>query len=647
MSAHEPEPSFTATAAAVRPSRQRRPGLAHALVCLAALWSTACGVGGEGTGGPNAVVAEGRVEGFGSVIVAGQRFDDSSAELAIEIEPTRALARPLSDLRLGMSVQVLGRGFEPGLGDATPALPAMVGKAQQLLVRPELVGPVQAVAAASGRVLVAGTWVQTDTLADATAFDGLRALTELDEGDWLEVHGQHDAAAHPAAPLLRATRIARSVPEAGIRLTGLVAAVNAAEETFQLGALTVRYAAAARLPAGAAPRVGESLVAFGTALDATGRLPATVLQSPRLLATGGPEGSDAHLRGRIERVLAPGRVVVRGAQVDATNGDAATRAALQPGRLLVASGVLRGGVLLAQRVQLPAEDRALQAEISAAVADFVDARSFKMRGAAVSAASAGFDALTPANIANGVPLQVRGRLGPNGILAETVRAAGVPAGSVIVQAGTVNRYDRDGRSFRLEGLATAFRLAGNVATLGGTLANLADGVVVQVRGVPGVAGAEFAVQVIEFAGAAAVIELAGIAGHVEADAVGGGGAFEIGPDDMVWTATTRFIGTTNTAADLADGRVIRVRVVREGPAGAPLRALDIDTRASLPGVVRLRGTVSAYVSAGDFRVDGQRVDASGAAFEPPELARTLAGAYVDIEGTMEAGVLRATRVSDP
>ncbi len=45
--------------------------------------------------------------------------------------------------------------------------------------------------------------------------------------------------------------------------------------------------------------------------------------------------------------------------------------------------------------------------------------------------------------------------------------------------------------------------------------------------------------------------------------------------------------------------------------------------------------------------DGQRVDASAARFQPPELAAGLAGAYVDIEGTLENGVLRASAVSDP
>ncbi len=71
-------------------------------LCLALL--AACGGGGGvdtgGTGGAVPAVASGPITGFGSVIVGGVRFDDSSAEVE-DLDGTR---RSRDELRLGMTV---------------------------------------------------------------------------------------------------------------------------------------------------------------------------------------------------------------------------------------------------------------------------------------------------------------------------------------------------------------------------------------------------------------------------------------------------------------------------------------------------------------------------------------------------------------
>ena len=78
-----------------------------------------------------------------------------------------------------------------------------------------------------------------------------------------------------------------------------------------------------------------------------------------------------------------------------------------------------------------------------------------------------------------------------------------------------------------------------------------------------------------------------------------------------------------------------------------LTASAVDASPSQPGVVFLRGTVGRYVSLVEMSVDGARVEASHAVFDPPELRGALVGAYVDVEGRMENGVRVATRVGDP
>ncbi len=70
----------------------------------------------------------------------------------------------------------------------------------------------------------------------------------------------------------------------------------------------------------------------------------------------------------------------------------------------------------------------------------------------------------------------------------------------------------------------------------------------------------------------------------------------------------------------------------------------------IPGVsdgddLSLEGIVSGYVSNADFTVNGQQVDASGARFEPASLETSLAdGIRVEVEGYLENGVLKATKV---
>jgi hypothetical protein len=138
------------------------------------------------------------------------------------------------------------------------------------------------------------------------------------------------------------------------------------------------------------------------------------------------------------------------------------------------------------------------------------------------------------------------------------------------------------------------------------------------------------------------VELAGIAGGVEATPTGG--EFELGEADVVWTPTTVFRGPTASAADLTDGRLVRVLAVRDG---AVYRAVEVDARLTQSGAVRLRGTFTQVAGLAALRLDGQRVDASAAVFDPPSLRDALPGAYVDVEGRMVGGVLQATRVSDP
>ncbi len=594
-------------------------GTAWAAV-LAAICLAACGVGGEGTGGTgSAHVSSGRIEGFGSVVVAGERLDDAGAEVFEVIDPRSPTPRPLSDLRLGQQVTVAADG----------------GRARRLTLAPVLVGTLDVVDAVARQLVVAGQTVVLDSApAEPTVLEGLGTLTGLEPGTPLVVHGQRAADGR-----IHASHVQRREVLPGVRVHGRVDAVDDTLGTVRIGALTVDVRAAQRQPAGYAPRVGDLVVVYGPVAAAATTWPAAVMDArPALEASEGA----VRLRGLLDRwdpAAATGTVA--GALLDLSGLPAAERASLLSGDLLLVRGRAAGGRIVAEQVQRLDPGQALRAEVDARVGGLVDGRRFVLRGVAVDASLARFEALLDRNVARGVPLRVNGVVTADGIRADAVAPGGVAPGDVVVQAGVVESWDPVSRLIRLQGLSAPARLAGDANLVGGDLGLLVPGRAVAMRG--RIQGSEFVASHLDLTDPQAQVELSGLAGNVEAG-FGGSGEFEIGPVDMVWTATTRFLGTTGTPADLVDGRFIRVIGVR---GGAVVVATEVDARTTIPGTVRLRGTVTDFNGLSDFRIDGQRVDASSAVFEPTGLRAALAGAEVEIEGSLSGGVLRASLVRDP
>jgi len=65
------------------------------------------------------------------------------------------------------------------------------------------------------------------------------------------------------------------------------------------------------------------------------------------------------------------------------------------------------------------------------------------------------------------------------------------------------------------------------------------------------------------------------------------------------------------------------------------------------GEIELEGFVSDFVDNSNFRVDGQLVDASDAEFKPTDLDLRLSdGTKVEVEGTIEGGILNARKVEE-
>lgn len=83
--------------------------------------------------------------------------------------------------------------------------------------------------------------------------------------------------------------------------------------------------------------------------------------------------------------------------------------------------------------------------------------------------------------------------------------------------------------------------------------------------------------------------------------------------------------------------------------GATIDAIEIEAEdegfAADEGDASVEGIVSEFNGVGDFKVNRQRVDASGAVFEPSALKQALAnGVRIEVEGPIAGGILKARKV---
>ena len=389
----------------------------QALVALCSAWVlAACGGEGElGSGGTGAAAAsaEGTVTGFGSIFVDGARFDDSSAAVTIE---NLGGGQDDGEARLGQRVDV---GF------------AVEGVATSVKIEPEVVGVVDAVAAGGFTVLGQAVLANTDPAAGpVTQFDGGYAgLADLRMGDLVEVHG----VARSAAPgrSIQATLVEkRGAPLPYLRVAGTVAGLGAGPR-FTLGALTVDAHNAVIVPGARALAEGQSVVV----LASTSALQGTTLNATRVRIRERSNGPVQAYLGGVVSGLVGDRFNL--GEVSVTKGGA-TR--VSPANLVLANGQyvqVRGdfaadGSLAATEVKLRGGGLDADLRGTATNVDLL-ARTFSVRGVSVQAATATFTDCA-ADWSNSF-VEVSGRLGPGGVVADTVLCKPDPQGAVIERRG--------------------------------------------------------------------------------------------------------------------------------------------------------------------------------------------------------------------
>jgi Domain of unknown function (DUF5666) len=366
------------------------------LAALSLLFA-ACG-GGVETGGTGATgsYVEGPITGFGSIIVAGVRFDDSTAR----VEDADGSGRSRDDLRLGMRVEVESGAIADDGSGGRAAIATRVRLAS------DLIGPVTAADASGLLIAVLGQAVR---VTQATVVDGaLGGAGSLVVGDIVEVHGFIE----PRELIDRyvATRIERrSAAPAAFRVRGLVRDLVAAPPTLRIGAQGFDLAATG-VPAGLAN--GQIVRMTVATSQVAGRWPVTAIaaETRRL-----DDRDEAEVEGLITSLVSTTRFAVNGVSVDASGANFVDGSAgVVVGARVKVRGRSVGGVLIAASVDLRSDDDAFNdgVDLRDAITGLnTTTQTFQVRGVTVSyGSSPRFDNGSEADLANGRRVRVRGLL---------------------------------------------------------------------------------------------------------------------------------------------------------------------------------------------------------------------------------------------
>ncbi|GAB4276209.1 MAG: hypothetical protein Kow0092_31930 [Deferrisomatales bacterium] len=302
--------------------------------------------GGIGGTGKVAVVAEGPISEFGSIVVNGIEFDVSGARILREGDEIAE-----DGLRLGMVVQVSGT-YDPS-GPPT-AGGFVAGQAERVDYADEVEGPV-VVDPATGELSVLGRAI---VLSAATHMEGMDggpmhgAMHGLLEGDVVEVSGLVGPDGRIRATYVeRKHRAEEFDPERHtVELRGVVAELT--EETFRLDGQPIRFDSRTRI---------EGELREGARVDVTGHLHgggevlADRIESAQASL---PEGYDAEVEGIVGTVGSGPVFTLNGLEVDASDAafEGGAAADLAPGVSVEVEGTVQGGVLVARTVEIERDE---------------------------------------------------------------------------------------------------------------------------------------------------------------------------------------------------------------------------------------------------------------------------------------------------
>lgn len=289
---------------------------------------TTAGVGSGGTGS----YSGGPITGFGSIVVNGIHFDQTSAQVSDADKQPRNQA----ELKLGMVIELEGSSVTTQAGRS-------VAKATAIQLSSELLGPVGAVGGSSLTVMGQTVLVNSGTY---FADDLPQGLSSVVIADVVEVYGFHDA----ANDTYIATRIEKRDPSLVQHyvVKGVIKNLNLVTGYCSIGAQILAYAWQ-NPPAGLSNgRVARALIDVTT-------VPMGPIWATRAMTLSAPLISnrlDATLDGLVTDLTTGNNRLfsVNGTQVDASAGTCAVCTNLHLGDRVKVQGRLVNSVIVARQI---------------------------------------------------------------------------------------------------------------------------------------------------------------------------------------------------------------------------------------------------------------------------------------------------------
>ncbi len=577
----------------------------------------ACGGGSDAAGGAPESAYQGTINGFGSVIVNGVRFDDSAARITVDDEVVSVGA-----LKLGMRADVTGSVSSDGSS----------GSASSCGVDTSVRGPIASIDPSTGRFTIRAISVQVD---DKTVFEGASNLAALKVADWVEVHGSVDFTNR----VVQATRVEVKPPEDVGRVVLFGKATSVTATSFTLGDLTVNYAAArligfdnSTITEGAVVRVRSKVSPVGNVLQAS---VVKAVKAPRLL-----DGTPAAVEGRVQQFVSVSDFLVSGTVVDASTAEFqfGSAADLSEGKRVIVYGTLVNGKIVAKKVRIFRPDLDGEVRLIGMVSDYVSVASFKVRGVAVDASAAVFEDGTAAELMDGRLVEIKGQSVGSVVKASKVEFEETRNGANAVLTGVVSGFVSTA-DFKVAGKAV--KVAADVRYVNGTAASVIDGAALWLTGSTDASGVFVArLVIVSPFRIIGPTQAAGTVADVAAD-----GSFKLNGTLVTPSLTTRFIG--GTAANVVAGTwVVVTGKVTAGVLAAATVTFPGQHGSDECKAFKIEGVVYDHASVSSFKLFGLTVDASAARFEGGAAADLANGKLIEACGNElpVAGVLKALKV---
>lgn len=359
--------------------------LVYAAVLASSLGLVACGGGGggdSGTGGGTTSTAQslspavfqGTVSGFGSVVVNGVRF----SQVGAPVTDDEGQSLQSGDLHIGSSVRVFGQSDEL----------ALTGTADRIEVIRGTQGLVSQLDVGTSSFTVLGQKVSTNA---NTAYQGLSGYAALAVSDPVEVQGSLQGDGSLLATLVEKKALAGSA----VRVSGVVANLDAAGKRFTLGALTVSYSTADAVSGGLL-RDGALVKVRALAARAAGS--STLLASAVKVIDGADVfgttgvGTLVKIGGAAQAAPVNGLLKVAGVAVDVSKavfkGGSAT---IARGSLLEIKGSFLNGTLVASVVEFDGfheQQTGGRNELFGVISQWTSVANFVVSGVTVDASAA-------------------------------------------------------------------------------------------------------------------------------------------------------------------------------------------------------------------------------------------------------------------